>query len=1026
MAAVLRAPSLVAGQSTALQFPGSTVFEDANSDYLSRTPGTAGNRRTCTLSYWIKRSWPDQQYDVSVITGGGSDANNRYHQGWNAGNLPYKYERISGSDKLDCYSDRAMRDYAGWYHIVEVIDTPRVTSADRYRIYVNGERITMTFSTAYTQNLETLRNNTNANTFGARYDASNDELCGNVCELIQLDGQSLEPEYFGYTDPLTNTWRPKKYTQGVFKEMDKWTCDTYNSWNSGQTSLRYQGIKFLTSAGGKVGWRATGTSNTGLNVYTSTDNSTWTRKLSGVTVDSTTGVYYESSEQYVIIVNGSDANWSNEQVIISDQNGAKIHYSNGTWPGAGTPTMSWTGPAYTDGTLASYNSFYLPLDGTGYAGAFQTAGNMGDDQSGLGNDHTVNGSPSYTTDSPSGVAASVDTSAGLTTTGYATNYATWNPLYMHSDIWMTEGNTVANGPSAGSARPFGCSFGMDTGKWYWEIASIRSGLANNGGQDIGICRVEYDFSGTTTPGYDAYSWGCSGHTGNFTYDSSSVQASYVPNTFLTGTTIMCALDMDNGKFWMGTNGVWGTTSAGLGDPATGTNPVVSSGLTDVGPIFPAQRTGTDTGANSLNLNTGQTPFDYGAPKGFLPLCAANAPRQGILPKDYFGINLYTGNGGTQEITGLGFQPDLVIVKARNSALNYPTWVDSVRGKAIVLFSNLNGGDTDYQSADKSITSFDRDGFTVKDGTNGDWGVNGTNGGTYSGNGTYVGWSWKAGGGTGAGNEFWIDDIQYASAAAAGLSGGGITPSGASVGTKQGFSIIGYSGTGVNQEFYHGLGRKPAFAIFKETTGGEDWTVYHVDIQSGTARYQEANYLLLLNSKNHYAYSASVWANAAPTDTYFKVGGSSGNTNASGNDYIAYLWADVPGIQRFGKYIGRGGDNYVYLGFRPKLVMCKRYTANSSPDTSKDYTSWSIYDTTRNTYNGEAPNQLWWNCPQGEGYRGNCSSTSSLTDMRIEAHATGFYMNSVASSVNADTGGYIYAAWADQPEGNIYGAQSLAR
>jgi len=49
---------------------------------------------------------------------------------------------------------------------------------------------------------------------------------------------------------------------------------------------------------------------------------------------------------------------------------------------------------------------------------------------------------------------------------------------------------------------------------------------------------------------------------------------------------------------------------------------------------------------------------------------------------------------------------------------------------------------------------------------------------------------------------------------------------------------------------------------------------------------------------------------------------------------------------------------------------------------------------------------------------------------LNKHNNGYYMLhprvNVASSVNADTGGYIYAAWADQPEGNLYGAQSFAR
>ena len=33
-----------------------------------------------------------------------------------------------------------------------------------------------------------------------------------MAQIYFIDGQALGPEYFGYTDPLTNTWRPKKYT----------------------------------------------------------------------------------------------------------------------------------------------------------------------------------------------------------------------------------------------------------------------------------------------------------------------------------------------------------------------------------------------------------------------------------------------------------------------------------------------------------------------------------------------------------------------------------------------------------------------------------------------------------------------------------------------------------------------------------------------------------------------------------------------------------------------------------------------
>ncbi len=37
-------------------------------------------------------------------------------------------------------------------------------------------------------------------------------LDGKLSQCCFIDGQVLTPESFAYTDPLTNTWRPKKYT----------------------------------------------------------------------------------------------------------------------------------------------------------------------------------------------------------------------------------------------------------------------------------------------------------------------------------------------------------------------------------------------------------------------------------------------------------------------------------------------------------------------------------------------------------------------------------------------------------------------------------------------------------------------------------------------------------------------------------------------------------------------------------------------------------------------------------------------
>ena len=43
---------------------------------------------------------------------------------------------------------------------------------------------------------------------------------------------------------------------------------------------------------------------------------------------------------------------------------------------------------------------------------------------------------------------------------------------------------------------------------------------------------------------------------------------------------------------------------------------------------------------------------------------------GLVPSENFNIVTYTGNGSTQAITGVGFQPDLIWIKGRNFADNH--------------------------------------------------------------------------------------------------------------------------------------------------------------------------------------------------------------------------------------------------------------------------------------------------------------------------------------------------------------------
>ena len=146
---------------------------------------------------------------------------------------------------------------------------------------------------------------------------------------------------------------------------------------------------------------------------------------------------------------------------------------------------------------------------------------------------------------------------------------------------------------------------------------------------------------------------------------------------------------------------------------------------------------------------------------------------------HFDTKLYSGNGGTQTITGLGFQPDMTWVKSRGTTDGH-TLQDAVRtfGSTTKLSPYDNSGENNssggsygnygYQSAATS------DGFTMVAGSN-----PGQN--NKSGN-NYVSWNWKAGGASPAityvvkvvsdsGNKYRFDDFGT-SAVTLDLQGGG--------------------------------------------------------------------------------------------------------------------------------------------------------------------------------------------------------------------------------------------------------------
>ena len=132
--------------------------------------------------------------------------------------------------------------------------------------------------------------------------------------------------------------------------------------------------------------------------------------------------------------------------------------------------------------------------------------------------------------------------------------------------------------------------------------------------------------------------------------------------------------------------------------------------------------------------------------------------------DYFNTKLYTGNGSTNAITGVGFQPDMVWIKERNGTNNHEI-NDVVRGVNYQIYPNLTNAQT---NAANHLTTFGTDGFTV-----------GSDGALNTNSNTYCSWNWKAGNSSGSANT--DGDIN----------------STVSANTTAGFSIVSYTGTGSN-------------------------------------------------------------------------------------------------------------------------------------------------------------------------------------------------------------------------------------
>jgi hypothetical protein len=180
-------------------------FRSSASAYLNRTPTLAGNRKTWTWSAWVKLGKPSDFY---ALFGSTNNCFIGYGQSTGGANLGIADGNTS---TMNVQTTALFRDPSAWYHIVFALDTTQATAANRVKIYVNGNQQTSFVTATYpTQNADFNINNTTAQYLGRTWDGFQ-YFDGYMTDINFIDGQALEPYYFGNND-ANGVWKPIKYT----------------------------------------------------------------------------------------------------------------------------------------------------------------------------------------------------------------------------------------------------------------------------------------------------------------------------------------------------------------------------------------------------------------------------------------------------------------------------------------------------------------------------------------------------------------------------------------------------------------------------------------------------------------------------------------------------------------------------------------------------------------------------------------------------------------------------------------------
>ena len=625
--------------------------------------------------------------------------------------------------------------------------------------------------------------------------------------------------------------------------------------------------------------------------------------------------------------------WCDGQVLSADSFGQ-----------IDTTTNKWV-PKDVSGLTFGNNGWYLN---------FADKNDLGDDESGNGNDWTESGF-----DTTNGSNQYHDTPTR--------QFATFNPFEMGTTSTSVEDCMLHFTSSASGTHEQAIRSTFQnpkSGKWYaeYEVFNV-SGYPTI----IPFCSLDYNFQQSTFAIGDA-DYGIRFNSAGecaIVYNNVPSYMTITGLSYTTGDVVQIAIDCDNDQFWMGVNDSWNAELGG--DPDAGGAGTHFPFSTVDGTMFNA----SSYASRDLTINFGQ--WQYFASTDLSETSAAGGHFKYTPPTGFKACQ----NDNVKSLDS--FQTALNWTKNLDATDNWMVF-DRVRGPYLDWHTNsINQQATNYNTLQRFLKHGQEVGEDVEvcrdqdQFTSFNWYVETT--------------------GSGTANEV-----------------GGINTTRTLVDANAGISMGIFEGTGSASTIGHGLGVAPKFIILKGLDNSSYSTVcYHY----GVASDPETDYIQL-NSTDDRADDVGMWNDTAPTSTVFSVGTGS-SVNKSGETMAYYAFAEILGYSKFGFYEGTGvttigGTPLIYTGFRPQLVIIKNVEANS--------TYWMAMSSDRPDDSPQTPAGITIQNPFQNYLKVNDTTADTGGYDAVDMLSTGFRVaNTTAwSSINTSGNRYLYCAWAQHPFG----------